>query len=156
MILNQTLLKYRGVIIQALDELYSSAGKFSQQFNGSKYVMSFVDAWNATLLEVSEIWNRINMDICHVKNQNYLTIIDCGPSRYAIWRRIRHQDTASVIEQLEDVFFERGAPTESLTTQPAFVVKDSANLQVAGVYRSYIDVPTFLQAMEYRNDPIEP
>ncbi|KAG0717911.1 Endogenous retrovirus group K member 19 Pol protein [Chionoecetes opilio] len=55
------------------------------------------------------------MDICHVNNQHYLTLIDCGPSRYAIWRGIRRQDTASVTEQLESVFLERGAPKELLT-----------------------------------------
>ncbi|KAG0726852.1 hypothetical protein GWK47_035774 [Chionoecetes opilio] len=37
------------------------------------------------------------------------------PSRYAIWRGIRRQDTASVTEQLESVFLERGAPKELLT-----------------------------------------
>ena len=55
------------------------------------------------------------MDICHVGDDHYLTLVDCGPSRYAIWRQIRRQDTASVIAQLEVVFLERCAPRELLT-----------------------------------------
>lgn len=73
------------------------------------------ERWKKGKLEVPEIWARISMDICHVNNQHYLTLIDCGPSRYSIWRRIRRQDTISVVEQLGSVFFERGAPKEILT-----------------------------------------
>ena len=77
------------------------------------------ERWEKGELEVSETWGRLGMDICLVKNQHYLTLIDCSPSRYAIWRKIRYQDSASVIEQLESVFFERGAPKELLTDNPA-------------------------------------
>ncbi|KAG0725027.1 hypothetical protein GWK47_039405 [Chionoecetes opilio] len=73
------------------------------------------ETWQKGELGVSEIWGRVSMDICHVNNQHYLTLIDCGPSRYAIWRGIRRQDTASVTEQLESVFLEQGAPKELLT-----------------------------------------
>lgn len=55
------------------------------------------------------------MDICHVGNHHYLTLIDCGPTRYSIWRKLHRQDTTSVVEQLESVFYERGAPKELLT-----------------------------------------
>lgn len=55
------------------------------------------------------------MDVCHVEDKHSLTLIDCGPSRYSIWRRLRRQDTAGIIEQLEPIFYERGAPPELLT-----------------------------------------
>ena len=59
------------------------------------------------------------MDICHVGDQHYVTLTDCGPSRYTIWRRISRKDSTSVIGQLESIFFERGAPMELLTDNAA-------------------------------------
>ena len=55
------------------------------------------------------------MGITHAKGCHYLTLIDCGPARFAVWRRLQRQDTDSVIQQLESVFFEHGAPVELLT-----------------------------------------
>ncbi len=61
------------------------------------------------------------MDVTHVNGCHYLTLIDCGPTRFAVGRRLQRQDTANVIKQLELVFFERGAPLELLTdNDPAF------------------------------------
>ena len=71
--------------------------------------------WTHGSLSVAGCWERVSMDVCHVDQQLYLTLIDCGPSRYALWRRIRRQDTDSVISALESVFLERGAPGELLT-----------------------------------------
>ena len=71
--------------------------------------------WARGQLNVDETWHRVGMDLTHVSGCHYLTLIDCGPSRFAVWRRLRRQDTDSVIQQLELVFFERGAPVELLT-----------------------------------------
>ena len=71
--------------------------------------------WAKGQLNVDETWHRVGMDVTHVSGCHYLTLIDCGPSRFAVWRRLRRQDTASVIQQLELLFFERGAPVEMLT-----------------------------------------
>ena len=71
--------------------------------------------WARGQLNVDETWHRVGMDVTHVCGCHYLTLIDCGPSRFAVWRRLRRQDTASVIQQLELLFFERGAPVEMLT-----------------------------------------
>ncbi|XP_045105468.1 uncharacterized protein LOC123500980, partial [Portunus trituberculatus] len=75
--------------------------------------------WQKGELGVPNIWDRVSMDICHVHNEHYLTLIDCGPTRYAIWRKLRCQDAICVIEQLESVFYERGAPRELLTDNAA-------------------------------------
>ncbi|KAK4294952.1 hypothetical protein Pmani_032459 [Petrolisthes manimaculis] len=75
--------------------------------------------WQKGELGVSDIWGRVSMDTCHVGNRLYLTLIDCGPTRYAIWKRLRRQDSSIIIEQLEPVFFERGAPRELLTDNAA-------------------------------------
>ncbi|KRZ46982.1 hypothetical protein T02_13407, partial [Trichinella nativa] len=55
------------------------------------------------------------MHITRVRGRPYLTLIDCGPSRFAVWRRLRVHCSANVTEQLEAVFYERGAPEELLT-----------------------------------------
>ena len=66
-------------------------------------------------LNVDEILHRVGMDVTHANGCHYLTLIDCGLTRFAVWRRLQRQDTDSVIQQLELVFFERGAPVELLT-----------------------------------------
>lgn len=77
--------------------------------------------WAKGSLSVTDCWSRVSMDICHVGSEHYLTLIDCGPSRYTIWRRLRHQDSESIIRELEAVFCERGAPEELLTDNaPSF------------------------------------
>uniref|UniRef100_A0A5S6QMP0 Integrase catalytic domain-containing protein n=1 Tax=Trichuris muris TaxID=70415 RepID=A0A5S6QMP0_TRIMR len=55
------------------------------------------------------------MDITHCGGHAYLTLVDSGPSRFAIWRPLKHQSNANVVSQLESVFLERGAPEEILT-----------------------------------------
>uniref|UniRef100_A0A5S6QPV5 Integrase catalytic domain-containing protein n=1 Tax=Trichuris muris TaxID=70415 RepID=A0A5S6QPV5_TRIMR len=42
-------------------------------------------------------------------------MIDCGPSRFAIWRLLIHRSSVEVARHLESVFYERGAPEELLT-----------------------------------------
>ena len=55
------------------------------------------------------------MDIMHYGAQHFLTLTDCGLLRFSIWRQLARQDSASVIHQLETVFFECGPPHELLT-----------------------------------------
>lgn len=71
--------------------------------------------WQSGSLEVDSVWQRVAMDITHYKGLPYLTLIDCGPSRFAVWSQLRLQTSASVIRNLEAVFYERGAPEEILT-----------------------------------------
>ena len=54
------------------------------------------------------------MDITHYRGRSYLSLEDCGPSRFTLWRPLRTQTSAAVIDQLESVFLERGAPEELL------------------------------------------
>ena len=72
-------------------------------------------SWKAGRLDVCENWRRVGMDVTHLEGQHYLTLIDFGPSRFAIWMPLLYQDSASIIQQLETVFYERGAPVELLT-----------------------------------------
>ena len=53
----------------------------------------------------------------------FLMLTDCGPSHFSIWKQLARQDSATVIHQLEVVFFEQGPPQELLTDndQPSAV-----------------------------------
>uniref|UniRef100_A0A5S6R3V7 Integrase catalytic domain-containing protein n=1 Tax=Trichuris muris TaxID=70415 RepID=A0A5S6R3V7_TRIMR len=71
--------------------------------------------WKQGSLGVKEIWQRVAMDITHYRGMSYLSLVDCGPSRFAVWRPLRLQSSEAVIRELEAVFFERGPPEELLT-----------------------------------------
>ena len=51
---------------------------------------------------------RIAIDITHHDGQAYLSVNDCGPARFAVWRPLRRQDRACVVQRLEEIFYERG------------------------------------------------
>ena len=71
--------------------------------------------WKHGNLEVARTWERLAMDVTHFRGRLYLTLVDCGPSRYAIWRELRHSDASEIVRHLETIFLERGAPAEILT-----------------------------------------
>ncbi|XP_065667733.1 uncharacterized protein LOC136088022 [Hydra vulgaris] len=70
--------------------------------------------WGNGALDVPDTWYRIACDVTHYKGSPYLTKIDCGPSRFAIWRKLPREDTKNVVSQLEPVFREHGPPQELL------------------------------------------
>lgn len=70
--------------------------------------------WNSGRLSVEKCWDRIAIDSTHVGQEKYLSIIDCGPSRYTIWRRIQTEDAAVVASVLESVFIDFGPPNQIL------------------------------------------
>ena len=71
--------------------------------------------WSKGALNVKQTWRRVAMDITHCNRAHFLTMIDFGPARFAIWRRLPRQDATSVINQLKALFYEWGPPTEILT-----------------------------------------
>ena len=73
------------------------------------------ERWTGGSLSVERTWDRVAMDVTHVGGKLYLTLVDCGPSRYAIWRRLRHSGAQEIAQHLENIFLERGAPAEILT-----------------------------------------
>ena len=71
--------------------------------------------WTKGSVEVDKVWQRMAIDITHVRKKRYLTMIDCGPSRFAVWRELHSQTSNTVVNTLQQVFFDRGAPEEILT-----------------------------------------
>ena len=56
------------------------------------------------------------MDITHYRGESYLSLINCRPSRFALWRQLPHlQGSIAVIRQLQSIFCEKRAPEEILT-----------------------------------------
>ena len=40
-------------------------------------------------LAVEDNWSRVAVDVTHCDNQLFLSMVDCGPSRFAIRRRLQ-------------------------------------------------------------------
>ncbi|XP_043215697.1 uncharacterized protein LOC122378555 [Amphibalanus amphitrite] len=70
--------------------------------------------WRHGSLEVAAVWERVAMDVTHHQGRSYLTVIDCGPTRFTVWRPLGRADAVEVTGHLEQIFFERGAPKEIL------------------------------------------
>ncbi|KAG1653883.1 hypothetical protein GQR58_025339 [Nymphon striatum] len=59
-------------------------------------------------------WRRVAVDVTHYGAKHYLSMVDCGPSRFAIWRRLSSETAASIIAQLQGIVIERGPCDEFL------------------------------------------
>ena len=94
--------------IRQVDQTVSKASVRTIVRSASRSTMR----WRNGKLGVSDTWSRVGVDITHYQGRHYLSLIDCGASRFSIWRRLRRQDAASVVSHQESLFCERGAPAE--------------------------------------------
>lgn len=69
---------------------------------------------SAGILSVSEDWTRLAMDVVHYRGIPYLSVVDCGPGRFAIWRKMRGESAAEIGLEVESIFYERGPVEEVL------------------------------------------
>ena len=65
-------------------------------------------------LSVDSMWTRLAIDVTHYRGLPYLSMVDCGPSRFAIWRELKRENSQCIIAELEEVFMERGPVNEIL------------------------------------------
>ena len=65
-------------------------------------------------LSAIDNWQRLAVDVTHYNRVCYLTCVDCGPSRFAIWRRIHDESATSIVAELEMIIRERGPPEQIL------------------------------------------
>ena len=70
--------------------------------------------WEKGELGTEANWTRLSIDVTHAGAKSYLTCVDCGPSRFAIWREIRNEDAPTIAYECESIFRERGPPAELL------------------------------------------
>ncbi|XP_065652813.1 uncharacterized protein LOC136080131 [Hydra vulgaris] len=66
--------------------------------------------WKQGQLSVKQNWNRVALDVTHVGAELYLSMIDCGPSRYTVWRKLVTKTAAEIIGKLEEIFSSFGPP----------------------------------------------
>ena len=66
------------------------------------------------------------MDITHYGTDKFLSLIDCGPSKYALWRQLPSSyGSVAIVRILRLIFCERGVPSEILTdNEPTFKTKE--------------------------------
>ena len=65
-------------------------------------------------LIVKENWMRLAIDVTHYRQAIYLSIVDCGPGRFAIWKELVRETAECVTAKLNEVFLERGPVAEIL------------------------------------------
>ena len=65
-------------------------------------------------LSVDSNWFRVAVDVTHFNGQLYLSMVDCGSSRVAIWRRLQTESAMHIIAQLHSVIIEQGPCGELL------------------------------------------
>lgn len=70
-------------------------------------------------LGVDTVWTRLSLDVTHYKASPYLTIVDCGPGRLAIWKLLKEETASAICRELEELFWERGPVEEVLMDNAA-------------------------------------
>ncbi|XP_067949793.1 uncharacterized protein [Watersipora subatra] len=65
-------------------------------------------------LAVEGNWCRVAIDVTHYGGQVFLSMVDCGPSRFAIWCRLPSETAAHIVAQLRTIVIERGPCDELL------------------------------------------
>ena len=71
--------------------------------------------WESGSLEVKRNWYRLATDITHYGSRLYLSVIDCGPSRRAIWREIASENATIIGRIIDEICYEQGPPYELLS-----------------------------------------
>lgn len=65
-------------------------------------------------ISVESDWKRLAVDVTHYRHQLYLSLLDCGPGRVAIWRELRAENAEEIAGILNGIFLERGPVEEVL------------------------------------------
>lgn len=66
-------------------------------------------------LHVEETWWGSAIDVTLYLGHAYLSVVNCGLSRFCVWCQLRRSDGETIVDQLEQMFYEQGAPVELLS-----------------------------------------
>ena len=96
--------------------------------------------WDKGHLSAIDNWRRLAVDVTHYNRVCYLTCVDCGPSRFAIWRRIHDESAPSIVAELEMIIRERGPPEQilmdnGLSFRSTAIRKLLDKWHIQGIYR---------------------
>ena len=59
-------------------------------------------------------WKRLTMDVTHYHHGLYLSMMDCGSGRVAIWRGLRSESAEEIPRVLHEIFLEKDQVDEVL------------------------------------------
>ena len=65
-------------------------------------------------VSVENNWQRLAIDVTHYRQIPYLSVVVCGPGRFAIWRKLKREDAQEISAELDNIFLERGPVDELL------------------------------------------
>ena len=65
-------------------------------------------------LSVGRNWELLAIAVTLYKNRLFLSVVDCGPRRFAIWREMYNETARIIVTNLEQIFFEHGPVHEIL------------------------------------------
>uniref|UniRef100_A0A0K2V2W1 Putative LOC101234602 [Hydra vulgaris] n=1 Tax=Lepeophtheirus salmonis TaxID=72036 RepID=A0A0K2V2W1_LEPSM len=60
------------------------------------------------------------MDITHWEAKKFLTVIDCGPSRFAVWREVLRESEEEITRIINQIFSELSPPNHYLDNGRSF------------------------------------
>ena len=92
-------------------------------------------------VSVKENWKRIAIDVTHYRQVPYLSVVDCGPSRFAIWKELNSENAQEIATLLEEIFYERGPVDEILMDngtvfRSSLLRKTLERWNIMGVFRA--------------------
>ena len=67
-------------------------------------------------------WRRLAVDVTHYQGVAYLSVVDCGSGRIAIWRQLKRELADEIASILNEIFLQRG-PVEELMMDNATVFR---------------------------------
>ena len=76
-------------------------------------------------LAVESSWCRVAVDVTHYGGLLFLSVVDCGPSRFAIWRRLQTESAQNIVAQLRSIVLERG-PFDELLMDNSMAFRSAA------------------------------
>ena len=80
-------------------------------------------------LGVQEAWSRLAIDVTHYAGRPYLSMVDCGPGRFVVWRELKGETATEICHELDGLFYERG-PVDELLMDNALAFRSQEMLQL--------------------------
>ena len=80
-------------------------------------------------LGVQEAWSRLAIDVTHYAGRPYLSMVDCGPGRFVVWRELKGETATEICHELDKLFYDRG-PVDELLMDNALVFRSQELLQL--------------------------
>lgn len=51
-----------------------------------------------------EDWTRIALDVTHLHHIPYLSVVECGLGRFAVWKKVKRESDQLIVETLDEMF----------------------------------------------------